>query len=555
MWIAVAVAALAVFAAAFVWFTRPPAVPVVEAVNQLTDDAVPKRGPLLTDGARIYFNEGATVSWKIAQVSTAGGETSILSTRLANAELIGLAPDGSSLVVSNPASDRGPGALWTIPLPTGEPRRLGNMEVAQAGLFPDGRVVFTQGSGLYIAEKDGSNTRRLLSTADQPVCPQVSPGGEQIVFLRTPLIGVRNALVGVATDGSATREILRDQPEGRVLCAVWSVDGSYLMYRVYHSGRSDIWLLPVRSKFSLTSTKPIQLTNGPLSYSGLAQSRDGRLFAIGTKRRGELVQYDVASGKFTPFLSGISATDPTFSSDGKWVAYISYPEHTLWRSRADGTDRLQLTYFPMEVQFPVISPDGRQVSFRTSEDELYIVGMDGGPLRKIEVKNAFSGTLSPDRNSMVLTVWVEGKHLGDRNATQLRILDLLSGAVSDVPSSQGIGGAFWMNQETLVGVSELKILAFDLRAKKWEELASGHINNWMPSPDGKYLYYSTGGTDPEAFRLRVADHHVERITSLKNLRRVVDTVGTQISVAPEGSPVFTRDIGTQEIYALTVKWP
>jgi hypothetical protein len=28
-----------------------------------------------------------------------------------------------------------------------------------------------------------------------------------------------------------------------------------------------------------------------------------------------------------------------------------------------------------------------------------------------------------------------------------------------------------------------------------------------------------------------------------------------ISFAPDGSPLFTRDIGTQEIYALTVKWP
>jgi hypothetical protein len=42
---------------------------------------------------------------------------------------------------------------------------------------------------------------------------------------------------------------------------------------------------------------------------------------------------------------------------------------------------------------------------------------------------------------------------------------------------------------------------------------------------------------------------------LKNLRRVVDWEGsTQISVAPDGSAVFTRDIGTQEIYALTVRW-
>jgi hypothetical protein len=41
---------------------------------------------------------------------------------------------------------------------------------------------------------------------------------------------------------------------------------------------------------------------------------------------------------------------------------------------------------------------------------------------------------------------------------------------------------------------------------------------------------------------------------LKDLCFVVD-VQTEVGVAPDGSPVFTRDIGTQEIYALTVRWP
>jgi len=37
---------------------------------------------------------------------------------------------------------------------------------------------------------------------------------------------------------------------------------------------------------------------------------------------------------------------------------------------------------------------------------------------------------------------------------------------------------------------------------------------------------------------------------------VVDMVedATQMNVAPDGSPVFTRDIGTSEIYALNVRW-
>jgi len=53
-----------------------------------------------------------------------------------------------------------------------------------------------------------------------------------------------------------------------------------------------------------------------------------------------------------------------------------------------------------------------------------------------------------------------------------------------------------------------------------------------------------------------ADHAVETITSLKNLRMVDDPyTSAQVSVAPDGSSLFTRDTGTQEIYALSVKWP
>jgi hypothetical protein len=29
----------------------------------------------------------------------------------------------------------------------------------------------------------------------------------------------------------------------------------------------------------------------------------------------------------------------------------------------------------------------------------------------------------------------------------------------------------------------------------------------------------------------------------------------EMSVAPDGMPVLTRDIGTQEIYAISVRWP
>ena len=56
-------------------------------------------------------------------------------------------------------------------------------------------------------------------------------------------------------------------------------------------------------------------------------------------------------------------------------------------------------------------------------------------------------------------------------------------------------------------------------------------------------------------RVRIADQQLETIASLKGFYRAWSYGTTQINVAPDGSPVFTRDRGYQEIYALNVRWP
>ncbi len=123
-------------------------------------------------------------------------------------------------------------------------------------------------------------------------------------------------------------------------------------------------------------------------------------------------------------------------------------------------------------------------------------------------------------------------------------------------------GSIWVTQDTLVAVdfalaAEPKFVTFDFKTQRWSDLVTGNFVNWAVSRDGKYLVVTTGGVEPKVQRLRFADRRIETIASLKDLRRVVDSVEgqTQVNVAPDGSPVFTRDIGTQEIYALTVHWP
>ena len=92
-------------------------------------------------------------------------------------------------------------------------------------------------------------------------------------------------------------------------------------------------------------------------------------------------------------------------------------------------------------------------------------------------------------------------------------------------------------------------MLFDVRAQTWTELArSAGFDNW--SKDGRYLYFVRWGRETSLLRVRVSDHRLEEVVSLKDLRQTGWGGGNWIGLAPDDSPLMLRDIGTQEIYAL-----
>ncbi|MGH9743437.1 MAG: protein kinase domain-containing protein, partial [Candidatus Acidiferrum sp.] len=554
VWIAAAVIPVAVATALFVWWRQPLAVPMVEAVTQLTSDGEVKAnsGRLVTDGSRIYFGEGTLGSYRIMQVAATGGPATIIPTRLANFQFTALSQDGSYLLGA--AGDAFALPFWAVPLPSGEPRLLGSIVGQDASLFPDGRILFCQRNDLYIAEKDGSQPRKLLTVDGVTVQPSVSPDGERLVFTVLSTAHRPISIDEARADGSGLHVLLNNSPGERLCCARWTPDGRYIVYQNRHEGRSDLWALPTQSAFLHRSPSPIQLTNGPLSYMEPVVGRDMKhIFAVGTEARGELVRYDANSKQFLPLLSGVHAFDPSYSADGKWVAYTAYPDHALWRMRSDGTDPLQLTFPPGQVFAPSISPDGKQVVYVNSAGAICLIGMDGGSPPTIVEKDGSWPHWSPDGSLLVFM---------DRGALpHIQILDLRTRRSSLVPGPAGLLNPQWVADDRLVAGTQdfTKLMVFDVRTQQWSELVSftapGYVVNWVHSPDYKSVDYVTGGTDPMLRNVRLADRRVETITSLKGLHRATGPAGnTEINVAPDGSPVFTRDIGTQEIYAIAVKW-
>jgi Tol biopolymer transport system component len=307
--------------------------------------------------------------------------------------------------------------------------------------------------------------------------------------------------------------------------------------------------------------EPRKLTALPLSFHDATPNpRDGKtIFALGTRERGELVRYDATTKQFVPFMGGISATDVVFSRDGKWAAYNAFPELTLWRSRADGSDRMQLSY-SMVGEDKGFFPDGRSVAFNPFGKTMSLVSLEGGEAKTISDEGRpYFLDWSPD-GSRILFVTSRPEAFED-----LQLLDPATMKRTFLTKWKDFWGIRWTGEGKLVAAlaSRTGFRLFDMKSQTWSDWAiepePNAISKWGVSPDHQYLYYATSGTDPQLMRVRIGDNRAESVVDLKDFRFAMfiqfNGADEWISFAPDGSPVLTRDNGSQEVYALTVKWP
>ncbi|MGE5326850.1 MAG: protein kinase domain-containing protein [Deltaproteobacteria bacterium] len=566
-WPVVVGAAVILMAIGGYWLTRPLPPPKVSNYVQLTNDSRGKAPPILTDGSRIYFTEPASAGWTIKQVPVAGGTPVQIPTPFPNTQLADISPDGSELLITNRLSGRQQlSQLWRLPTTGGTPRRVSDVTVGGGAAWShDGKkIVYTRGSDLFVTDLDGSGSQKIATVSGTPWGTDWSPDGRVLRFSVDDPTTSATTIWEVEAEGKNLHRVISgwgSPPDEQA--GTWTPDGRYYLFESMHGGLVDnVWALEEEGRLFLPPDRvPVQVTSGAMQISDAIPSKDGRkLFVLGGEPRGELVRYDAMAGQFMPFLGGISAIFVAFSHDGQWVSYASYPQGLLWRSKVDGSERLQLTFDPSLSLRSSWSPDGTQIAFMEyspgKPNRIRVVSSEGGTPRDLisgDGENV-GPDWSPDGNALVFF------HFSAPEGSNLRLYNFQTGQVSSIPKSDGMTLPTWSpDGRTIaaIGRDSKGMLVFDLSSKKWSKLVDLPVGYFQWSRDGKYINFDTlVDNEPVFFRIRIVDRKLERVVSLKDLpRRAWGSYGAWTGLAPDDSPLAVRDNSTQEIYALDWQAP
>jgi serine/threonine protein kinase/Tol biopolymer transport system component len=502
-----------------------------------------------TDGSRLYFTQEHSRS--LGQVAISGGEIAPVPLSVSDPELVDVSPDGSTFLVTSITEGlKKAYPLWSVRILGGSARQLS--EAVDAAWSPNGNAVaYSTGEGdIHLVQSDGAEDRRLASVGSLLTSLCWSPDGNTIRFTRD------QELWEISLSGSNLHRVLPAWPaaqdEGH-----WAQDG-----RFFFVSSGQIWAIGEHHLlFRRSSGQPLPLTSGPIRWDSPIPSKDGKtIFASGVNPRGELIRFNSQSRQFEPFLAGISADSVSFSRDGKSVAYVSYPDGILWRANGDGSSRMQLTDGTFYPRLPIWSPDGTQILFMTSPlhggtTRAYMVSSQGGTPRLLFPGEAGPETdpnWSPDGRKITFSTSREG---GDDPKSVICILELDSNHVTTLPGSNGMFSPRWSpdgHSIVTLNPKSLGLNIFDVATQRWSMPYKGNAGFPRWSRDNRSIYFLGLSSNPGLFRIPVTGGDPERLTDLKDVH-YTGYYTVWFGLDPTDAPLLLRDIGTSDIYALTLE--
>jgi Tol biopolymer transport system component/DNA-binding winged helix-turn-helix (wHTH) protein len=550
---------------------RQPRLRIVDAVR-LTNDGVQKAllgstNAVVSDGSRLIFVEKRDNQSVFADVSVDGGSVRSRPAPFADAAIADYSGVNHKLLIGSAWRTHDDRPILTESLQDMTLTRVGELTGHDASWSPDARrIAVAKGRYLYIADADGSNQRRVVSAAGIVYAPAWSPRGHTLRF-SVNLGSTENQIWEVDENGGNLHQLFAGTPNAdQVCCGAWSADGRDFYFIVEGIASSAIWVAPHDPALSLFHRpKAIQLTAGQSDFwQEPLPTPDGHaLWAIGSLLRGELMTVDPTTRQIRSFLGGISAEGVSFSPDGSSIVYTGFPEGTLWRSRADGSEKQQLTKPPLVARFPQWSPDGRTIAFMGTQPgsvwRIYLMSSAGGDLHPMLEENSTQGVpnWSPDGKQIVFGRLLDFGNELDPNLT-IELYDLDRHSHRTLPGSEGLWTPRWSpNGRFLSAVTEdnRTLRLFDNEKQQWTDLANEGVNDVIWSRDSRYLYFDTlFGAEPTLYRVPIETRKLERWADLRGFSRG-GFYGPWLGITPDGSPLLLKDTSIEEIYRLDLQGP
>lgn len=278
---------------------------------------------------------------------------------------------------------------------------------------PDGkRIAFGFAGHIYTMPTDGGEPTRLTAPKPNQTNREHawSPDGVRIALVRSFVLGTpQTTTVGsgvIVTTTPSTRHIFvmsADGAEEKQLTSSgdnyfvqYSPDGRRLVFVSNRDGDRAVSIVNIDGAQERRVTPPSRGFD-----FGLRVSPDGQWIALASTRDGrrQIYTVQVDGSKFTRLTSAGENHSPTWSPDGRRIAYVSNRgDWHIYSMNADGTDQRRLTTADRNLD-PVWSPDGKRIAFRvTVGDYIHVMSPDGSsPARLTTIGKVIGApTWSPD---------------------------------------------------------------------------------------------------------------------------------------------------------------
>jgi hypothetical protein len=564
-----AVSAMAIGA----WYLRPLPPPRITSVRPLRlEPGWYGPGGLAftwaTDGVRLYYVALERGSFRLMQVPATGGEPTEIALPLPfgrGFEIYGFLRGPSALLcLAVPATSPDRWPVYLVPVPHGTPSRLGELTANTAAVSPDGRQIVLRDfveRRLVLAQADGSRPRVLTAVPGQPGDwghVEWSPDGRRIRFGARGKGQTETWIWETSATGDTPRPLW---PGWR---GAWTADGRYYVFEHWSATakRSDLFWVREASWPPWHRPRPEPLTTGPLNFSAVGpRPGGGGLIAVGTDRRGELLRFDAVKRQFVQHLGGPSAYSVDYSRDGQWLAWTTWPEGTLWRSRADGSEKLQLTPTGVWAGLPRWSPDGKHIAFTGEASAgapktISLVSAAGGAAEGLVPAEPGLDTWDvcwlPDGHTLVYSYLQFERRGLFRVDTGTRRISPWPGAERlAFPKCSAEGRIFALERVPSRSASSRDSRIFLPERGTWEPVVvPGFVYaNW--TRDGQALL----GFNPEAGRIErfsLLSHRSEALVDRPGVPLVSQEAAAWMGVDATDAPLVTRDATTVDLY--TIDW-